>query len=114
MLEIDRGSEQKERFKIHIKARIEFIRSGAYAKVFDEEAVLVAYATSGQLPEYRESRRSTLCKWTMELLKELKMSDWSHIFHFTSLDWNKLYDIPLFESPVWFLPDKTKPVTLIL
>jgi hypothetical protein len=34
LLEIDRGSEYQERFKNHVRGRIEFLRSGDYARIF--------------------------------------------------------------------------------
>jgi len=113
LLEIDRGTEHKQQFKQHIKARIEFIRSGTYLDVFKEEAILVAYATTGQLPEYRESRRNIMCRWTLELLEELSLPAWSSVFRLASVDWDKLYETRLFDSPVWFQPDKNKPVKLL-
>jgi hypothetical protein len=113
LLEIDRGSEHKQQFKAHVKARIEFIRSGAYRDIFKEEAILIAYATTGQLPEYRESRRNSMCRWTLELLEELRLPAWSPVFRFASVDWDKLYETRLFDSPVWFEPDKNKPVKLL-
>jgi hypothetical protein len=40
-------------------------------------AVIMAYATTGQLPTYGETRRQTLGAWTMNVLTELKMETWA-------------------------------------
>jgi hypothetical protein len=34
LLEIDRGSAYREKFKEHVRSRIEFIKSGAYGQMF--------------------------------------------------------------------------------
>jgi hypothetical protein len=74
LVEIDRGSEFQERYKNHhVRGRIEFIRSGDYARVFGTPAVIIAYATTGQVQEYAETRRKTMCTWTLEVLRELEL-----------------------------------------
>src|SRR5262249_50293301 len=114
LLEIDRATEFQERFKNHIKARIEFIRSGDYARIFDTKAVIIAYATAGQVQEHRETRRRTMATWTQEVLAELKLNGWEGIFRFTSVDFDTLYQDAqaLFEQPVWYRPDQERPVRL--
>ena len=114
LVEIDRGTEFKKQFQEHVRSRVEFIRSGAYSALFDTTAVLVAYITTGQLPEYQRSRRVTMCHWTLELLKEMKLEKWITIFRFCGFDWNTLFDSPLIFEPVWYLPDKDKPQTLFI
>jgi len=113
LLEIDRGTEYQERFKQHLKARIEFIRSGVYARVFQTPAVVVAYVTTGQIPEYRESRRTTMQRWTQELLAHLDLADWASRFRFASVEYDKLYTTPLFDAPMWYRPDDPTPVPLL-
>jgi len=62
LLEIDRGMEYREKFRKHVRSRLEFIKKGgAYRKVFETEAVMIAYVTTGDLPEYRETRRKAMC-----------------------------------------------------
>jgi hypothetical protein len=46
LLEVDRGMEYSRKFKRHVRSRIEFIRSGAYKKMFQTDAVLIAYVTT--------------------------------------------------------------------
>jgi hypothetical protein len=67
LLEIDRGMEYRETFKNHVRSRIEFIPSGVYSKLFLTEAVLIAYVTTGERAEYRETRRAAMCAWTMDV-----------------------------------------------
>jgi hypothetical protein len=85
LLEIDRGTEYQQKFKQHVRSRIEFIQSGAYRETFGIEAVTIAYATTGQSAAYRERRRQTMCTWTQEVLTELHKETWAGIFRFTSV-----------------------------
>lgn len=50
LLEIDRGREYRDKFKNHVRSRIEFVRSGAYERMFAGKGCVVAYATTGELP----------------------------------------------------------------
>jgi protein involved in plasmid replication-relaxation len=116
LIEIDRGSEYQERFKNHVRARLAFIHSGDYAKVFGIPAVMIAYVTTGQIPAYRETRVKTMAAWTREVLAELKMERWAGIFRFTSAVYETLYEDAqtLFEKPVWYRPDEhSTPVPLL-
>jgi hypothetical protein len=73
LLEIDRGREYQQKFKSHVRSRIEFIKKGgAYTQVFGQSAVTIAYVTTGERPEYRETRRAAMCSWTQEVLAEQK------------------------------------------
>ena len=114
MLEIDRGTQFRAKFQTHMKARLEFIRSGEYKTVFDHPAVIYAYVTSGQLPSHAQARVKTMATWTQAVLTELGLPDWGAIFRFTSLSFDTLYaDIPsLLEQPVWSRPDKSEKVAL--
>jgi hypothetical protein len=115
LVEIDRGSEYQERLKNHIRARLAFIHSGDYAKVFGIPAVMIAYVTTGQIPAYRETRVKTMAAWTQEVLSELKMDRWAGIFRFTSAVYETLYEDAhtLFEKPVWYRPDASTPLPLL-
>ena len=114
MLEIDRGSEFRTKFKRHLKARLDFIRSGEYKKMFDHPAVIVAYVASGARPEHMQRRVKTMAAWAQAVLTELDLPGWGVIFRFTAISLDTLYeDIPsLLEEPVWYRPDKTEPVPL--
>ena len=72
LLEIDRGMESRDKLKRQVRSRLEFTKKGgAYSKMFETEAVTIAYVTTGDRPEYRETRRKAMCAWTMEVLAEL-------------------------------------------
>jgi hypothetical protein len=113
LLEIDRGMEYQHKFKEHVRARIAFVKQGgAYTQLFGQSAVTIAYVTTGQRPEYRESRRAAMCAWTQEVLAELNKERWAAVFRFHSLALEDIYTSRLFEEPVWFRPDTEKPVGL--
>lgn len=67
LVEIDRGTMYRERFKAHVSARIEFVRSGAYKRMFGIESVVIAYVTTGALGGQSAARRQSLCTWTQEV-----------------------------------------------
>lgn len=112
LLEVDRGMEYSRRFMSHVRSRIEFIRSGAYRKIFGTDAVVIAYLTTGDLPEYRETRRKAMCRWTQEVLAELHIENWASIFRISSVVFDELYTTPIFDEPVWYRPDSLSPVPL--
>jgi hypothetical protein len=115
LLEVDRGSEYQERFKNHVRGRLEFIRGGNYERVFQSPAVIICYVTTGQIESYRETRVKTMAAWTREVLAELKMERWAGIFRFTSVVFKTLYEQgqSLFEEPVWYPPDSPTPMPLL-
>jgi hypothetical protein len=112
LLELDRGMEHSRKFKRHVRSRIEFIRSGAYKKMFQADAVLIAYVTTGERPEHWETRRKAMCAWTQEILVDLHMENWSNIFRITSVEYDQLFTAPLFDKPVWYRPYSASPVPL--
>ena len=117
LLELDRGTEYQERFKNHVKGRLAFIRSGEYARVFGIPAVIIAYATASQVQRYAETRRKTMCAWTMEVLTELALEKWAGIFRFTSaVVYERLFEQAhaLFDTSVWCRPDAPSTPVLLL
>jgi hypothetical protein len=113
LLEIDRGREYQQKFKSHVRGRIDFIKKGGgYSQVFGQPAVTIAYVTTGERPEYREARRIAMCRWTQEVLEELKKDKWASVFRFHSLSFEEIYTSRIFEEPVWFRPDSNQPVRL--
>ena len=76
--------------------------------------MIIAYATTGQVPEYAETRRKTMAAWTMEVLRELEMESWASIFRFTSVEYKTLYKHghELFAKPAWYGSYGSKKVTL--
>jgi Replication-relaxation len=113
LLEIDRGREHQQAFKQHVASRVEFIASGEYSRVFGTKSVTIAYATTGERPEYRASRLSAMCTWTKEILTQLGREDWSQVFRFTGIGLDEVYQTPLFAGPVWRRPDAETPVSLL-
>jgi Replication-relaxation len=115
LVEVDRGSEYQERFKTHVRGRLEFIRSGDYTRLFHTPAVIIAYATTGQIAEYAQSRRASMAAWTMDMLTELKMERWAGLFRVASVEYKTLYQdaTTLFEAPVWYRPDSPTPMPLL-
>jgi hypothetical protein len=114
LLEVDRGMEHSRKYKRHVRSRIEFIRSGGYKKMFQTDAVLIVYLTTGNRPEYREIRRKAMCAWTSEVLADLHLENWSNIFRFASVVFDELYTTPLFDEdePLWYMPGSPTPVPL--
>ena len=112
LVEIDRGTMFRERFKRHIRSRIEFVESGEYNRIFKTEAVVIAYAATGPVGELTEGRRKALVRWTMEALREAHRVDWAGVFRITSLSFGEIYASPLFEGRVWYRPDQDTPVRL--
>jgi hypothetical protein len=114
LFELDRGMEHGAKFKEHVRARIEFIRSGKYKETFGVPGVIVAYVTTGQTPAYRNTRMKTMNSWTREVLTDLNLKNWGGIFRFTSVEFDTIYDqaVSLFEESVWLRPDTTEMVRL--
>jgi hypothetical protein len=113
LLELDRGMEYREKFQKHVRSRLEYIKKGgAYSKMFGTEAVMIAYLTTGDLPQYRESRRKAMCSYTMEVLSELHKEAWAPIFRFCSFVLDDIYDMSLFEAPIWHRLNSPTPEPL--
>jgi hypothetical protein len=114
LFELDRGMEFQQKFKEHVKGRIELIRSDQYAKLFGVPGVIVSYVTTGQTPEYRNTRMKTMNAWTREVLAEMNLKSWGGIFRFTAVEFDSLYEqvVSLFEEPVWLRPDTSEKVVL--
>src|SRR5687768_7622159 len=45
IFEIDRGMENKDQFRAHVRGRINYLQSGEYKKTFDTEYATIVYAT---------------------------------------------------------------------
>ena len=53
-----------------------------------------------------------MCTWIMELLREMRMTEWAGVFRVASIEFANLYDNALFEAEVWYRPDSDKAVGL--
>jgi hypothetical protein len=112
MFEIDRGMEDKHKFRAHVRGRSNYIQSGEYRREFKTDVATIAYATTGQTESYRITRRKAMCVYIMELLREMRMTEWAKVFRVASIEFGTLYDNALFEGEVWYRPDSPKPLTL--
>jgi hypothetical protein len=112
IIELDRGMEYRDRFRAHVRGRINYIQSGEYTKTFNTKVVTIAYLTTGQTAEYRVTRQKAMCTWIKELLKDMRLEAWAGVFKVASVEFQTLYDHALFESAVWFRPDSDTPVRL--
>jgi hypothetical protein len=115
ILELDRGTEFQKRFVKSIRARLEFIKdSGAYKRLLGMEPkkVILAYITTGDQPEYRESRRRAMSDWTMRIISQSDLKNLSCSFLFCSVVASEIYNIPLFDGAGWFSPSSPTPVSL--
>ena len=112
LVEIDRGREYRSAFKAHVAARIEFIASGEYSKVFGTRGVTIAYATTGERPEYGQRRLLSMRQWTKEVLASQGRENWAELFRFCSLSLDTVYETPLFDAPVWRRIGSEEPVAL--
>jgi hypothetical protein len=112
IIELDRGMENRHQFRAHVRGRIDYILSGEYQKIFNTDVATIAYATTGQTPEYRETRRKAMCAWIQELLKEMRLESWAGVFRVASVEFPALYDPSLFESEMWYNSSSKTPVRL--
>ena len=109
MLEIDRASEQQTFFKRQVRARVLFIASGGYHKLFGTHKGIIAYATTGN-----DTRRDSMRLWTKEVLNELNMKKLASRFRFCSLtpSWEQ-DENKFFLSPLWYRALDKNPVALL-
>jgi Replication-relaxation len=115
ILELDRGTEFQKRFVKSIRTRLEFIKdSGAYRRLLGMEPknVIIAYITTGDRPEYRESRRRAMSEWTMRIISQSDLNNLPCSFLFCSVVASEIYNIPLFDGAGWFKPGESSPVSL--
>jgi hypothetical protein len=87
ILEVDRGTEFKQRYIKGVRTRLEFIKdSGAYRRLLGMEPknVIIAYITTGDRPEYRESRRRAMSDWAMNIISQSDLNN----SYFTNLSSN--------------------------
>jgi Replication-relaxation len=112
LLEIDRGTAFQKKFKQHIHTRLEFVRAGEYKRLFETEAVTIAYVTTGSTEEFTRTRLAAMCTWASEVLDEINMKNWAPLFRFRALSLDALYKEPLLQTPEWYYPGASKPTTL--
>jgi hypothetical protein len=112
-LEVECGSKGSRRFKCDLHNRIEFIKSGAFSKLFEAPGATIVYITPAeQSSAEHSSYRKAICRWTQELLSDLEMGKWANIFRVASVLFSEIYTTPLFEAPIWYKPDSPTPLLL--
>lgn len=108
-LEIDRASEQSKFFKRQVRARVLFLTSGGYKKLFGTNKGVIAYATTGN-----QTRLHSMRTWTAEVLTELHMRKLASRFRFCSLSPSWETDgQSIFLSPMWYTALDKNPVALL-
>ena len=108
LLEIDMGSENINKFKEHILARIELIQSGKYEEIFGISAVLISYVGVGE-----SSRLSVMTKWAEDILKEQGLEEWGQIFKIGYVNLSQIYNLNLFTDRIWRQPFTKIPAPLL-
>ena len=51
--------------------------------------------------------------WTRQVLEETRRENWADVFRFASVEFGSLYDLTLFEKPLWYRLDSPTPVRII-
>ena len=107
LVEIDNGTVFAHTFKEQVGARLTFIESGEYERVFGIHAVKVVYLTTGS-----QTRLANLRGWVEEVLRETEMEDWGPVFKLALLDPETIYNLQLFTERLFQQPFKKTPVSL--
>ena len=130
-IEIDRGTENRQKFQQLTRNRLALVKSPQYEKIFNTKAVLFCYVTAGT-PEKTDFRLDNMLRWTEEVLphkdlltkkEELTPADklhlkereqWASLFRFATVEYMTMYEQThtLFEERVWYKPDDFEPVAL--
>jgi hypothetical protein len=105
--------EYRKKFKEYVRSRIQFIEDGSFERAFGETSIRILYATAGQTLTDAGTRREAMCRYTMELLTELKKENWADVFRFAAIDYETLFDLEVFEKPIWYRPGSPVPLTLL-
>jgi hypothetical protein len=132
-LEIDRATENRQKFQQLVRNRLAFVKSPQYEQMFNTKAVLLCYVTTGATPDLGDNRLHNMLRWTEDVLphkdvltkedkltpeEELRLAErekWASLFRFATVEYEKMYDQPhrLFTEPVWYQPDEPDPVSLL-
>jgi hypothetical protein len=105
-LEIDRGTENRQKFQQLVRNRLALVKSQQYEQIFNTKAVLLCYVTTGATPELGALRLHNMLRWTEDVLLEQDQQQWSSLFRFSTIAFKTLYDQAhaLFTEPVWYQP----------
>jgi len=113
LFESECGTEAGRTFRQHVRNRLAYLQSPQYEELAETSAGRVCYLTIGQHPTYKETRRAAMQRFTQDVLAELDMAHWASVFLFASVDYNHLFQTPLFDQPMWYHPNSQTPVSLL-
>ena len=67
-IEIDRSTENYQKFQQLVRNRLAVVNSRQYEKMFNTKAVLLCYVTTAATRELADIRLHNMLRWTEELL----------------------------------------------
>lgn len=107
-IEIDRSTENYQKFKQLLRHRLDVVNSRQYEKTFHTKDVLLCYVTTAKTSELADIRLHNMLRWTEELLpkEEPERQRLAAILRFTAVEYPNMYEQPhaLFTEPVWYQP----------
>jgi hypothetical protein len=53
-------------------------------------------------------------RYTQGVLAAAKLQKWASLFLFAAVDYNHLYQTPLFDEPLWYPPNSQTPEHLLM
>jgi hypothetical protein len=113
-LEIDRGTENCQKFQQLVRNRLALVKSQQYEKIFHTKAVLLCYVITSTSPELGDTRLQNMLRWTEDVLPKQDRQQWAALFRFSTVEFETIYDHTqtLLEARVWHIPDDPEPVAL--
>ena len=116
-LEIDRGTENRQKFQQLVRNRLALVRSRQYKHLFHTQAVLLCYVSVGATPALAQTRLHHMLRWTDDVISEQPKKErqkWAALFRFTTVEFENMYEHThtLLEEPVWYKPNVSDPVPL--
>jgi hypothetical protein len=113
IFEADCATESAKAFRHYVRNRLAYIQSPQYHDLTGTNAGRICYLTIGQHPNYKHTRLAAMQRYTQEVLAAEKMQTWASVFLFAAVDYNHLYQIPLFDQPLWYPPNSQTPEHLL-
>ena len=112
LIEVDRGTESREKFQHLVLERINLIRHKGYEAYFNATSAILVFLAAGATRDYRLNRLHTMRQWTAQLLAEERLSDWASAFRFSTIDETLYETLSLFTGSVCYLPGSDTLVPL--
>jgi hypothetical protein len=115
--EIDNSTTFRQTYLRRLRARLSLIESEAYAEYFGTRSALLCFAVldKNKSPQQQQARLKNLLEWTMDFLVKEELEEWTSVFRFAAIDYDKLYEQSdhLFREPIWSVPGSTSLLPLI-